>query len=229
MSVAYDYAAGLLRKLYDRHIDGGAVLDTGAFPDAERFVRAWPAIQTEALAVARDMARIPRFHEIMREQYDISANDARDWRMFIMQAYGQPFPRNLSRCPTVASIVATSPDVLSASLSFLAPGKHIPPHRGPFRGILRGYLVLSMPKRADGAPAAVLKVDGHEYRLDEGRFLLWDDTFMHEVWNDSDAVRIVLLLDIRRRGMPRLLTWLSNAVIGIVRIGIRIRGRSIPV
>jgi aspartate beta-hydroxylase len=26
-----------------------------------------------------------------------------------------------------------------------------------------------------------------------------------------------------------LLTWLSNAVIGIVRIGIRIRGRSIPV
>lgn len=119
--------------------------------------------------------------------------------------------------------------MLSASLSFLAPGKHIPPHRGPFRGILRGYLVLSMPKRTDGTPAAVLKVDGRDYRLDEGRFLLWDDTFMHEVWNDSDEVRIVLLLDIRRRGMPRLLTWLSNAVIGVVRLGIRIRGRSIPV
>ncbi|RAE01109.1 aspartyl/asparaginyl beta-hydroxylase domain-containing protein, partial [Burkholderia multivorans] len=154
---------------------------------------------------------------------------ARDWRMFIMQAYGQPFPRNLSRCPTVASIVATSPDVLSASLSFLAPGKHIPPHRGPFRGILRGYLVLSMPRRADGTPAAVLKVDGREYRLDEGRFLLWDDTFEHEVWNDSDDVRIVLLLDIRRRDMPRMLRWLSNAVIGIVRLGIRLRGGSIPV
>ncbi|MGY6241364.1 aspartyl/asparaginyl beta-hydroxylase domain-containing protein [Burkholderia ambifaria] len=229
MSVAYDYAAGLLRTLYDRHIDSGAVLDTAAFPDAERFIRAWPAIRAEALDVARDLPRIPRFHEIMREQHDISANDARDWRMFIMQAYGQPFPRNLSRCPTVESIIAASPDVLSASLSFLSPGKHIPPHRGPFRGILRGYLVLSMPKRADGTPAAVLKVDGHEYRLDEGRFLLWDDTFVHEVWNDSDEVRIVLLLDIRRRGMPRLLTWLSNAVIGIVRIGIRIRGQSIPV
>nr|WP_057927607.1 aspartyl/asparaginyl beta-hydroxylase domain-containing protein [Burkholderia ambifaria] len=229
MSVAYDYAAGLLRTLYDRHIDGGAVLDTAAFPGAERFVHAWRDIQADAFAVARDMPRIPRFHEIMREQYDISANDARDWRMFIMQAYGQPFPRNLSRCPTVASIVAASPDVLSASLSFLAPGKHIPPHRGPFRGILRGYLVLSMPKRADGTPAAVLKIDGSEYRLEEGRFLLWDDTFVHEVWNDSGEVRIVLLLDIRRPGMPRLLTWLSNAVIGIVRLGIRMRGRSIPV
>lgn len=132
MSVAYDYAASLLRMLFDRHIDGGAVLDTAAFPDAGRFVRAWTDIQAEAFAVARDMPRIPRFHEIMREQYDISANDARDWRMFIMQAYGQPFPRNLSRCPTVASIVATSPDVLSASLSFLAPGKHIPRIAGRF-------------------------------------------------------------------------------------------------
>ena len=121
MSVAYDYAAGLLRRLFDRHIDGGAVLDPAAFPDAGRFVRAWTDIQAEAFAVARDMPRIPRFHEIMREQYDISANDARDWRMFIMQAYGQPFPRNLSRCPTVASIVATSPDVLSASLSSSRP------------------------------------------------------------------------------------------------------------
>jgi hypothetical protein len=87
MSVAYDYAAGLLRRLFDRHIDGGAVLDPAAFPDAGRFVRAWTDIQAEAFAVARDMPRIPRFHEIMREQYDISANDARDWRMFIMQAY----------------------------------------------------------------------------------------------------------------------------------------------
>ncbi|MFP3562168.1 aspartyl/asparaginyl beta-hydroxylase domain-containing protein, partial [Paraburkholderia sp. SIMBA_049] len=79
--------AGLLRTLYDRHIDGSAVLDTAAFPDAVRFVGAWRDIQAEALAVARDMPRIPRFHEIMREQRDISANDARDWRMFIMQAY----------------------------------------------------------------------------------------------------------------------------------------------
>ena len=131
MSVAYDYAAGLLRTLFDRHIDGGAVLDTAVFPDTER--SSVPTdIQAEAFAVARDMPRIPRFHEIMREQYDISANDARDWRMFIMQAYGQPFPRNLSRCPTVASIVAASPDVLSASLSFLAPGKHIPRIAGRF-------------------------------------------------------------------------------------------------
>lgn len=111
--------------------------------------------------------------------------------------------------------------MLSASLSFLAPGKQVPPHRGPFRGILRGYLVLDMPKRADGAPAAVLKVDGREYRLHEGEFMLWDDTFEHEVWNDSPQVRTVLLLDIRRRDMPGGLRLLSSAIIALVRLNVR--------
>lgn len=230
MAAIYDFGARKLRDLYDRRIHCGAELDAAAlFPDAARFTGAWRAIRDEALAVSRDLSRIPRFHEIMREQAAISANDARDWRMFIMQAYGVRFPQNLGRCPTLASIVAASPDVLSASFSFLAPGKRIPPHRGPFRGILRGYLVLSMPRRADGAPAAVLKIDGRDYRLDDGQFLLWDDTFEHEVWNESDDVRIVLLLDIRRRDLPTALALLSGALIRIVRVAIRLRGGAIPV
>jgi aspartate beta-hydroxylase len=189
----------------------------------------WRTIRDEALAVAREMFRIPRFHDIMSEQAPISANDGRDWRMFIMQAYGVQFSRNLERCPALAEIVRASPDVLSASFSFLAPGKHIPPHHGPFRGILRGYLVLSMPLAPSGAPAAVLKVDRQEYRLREGEFMLWDDTFEHEAWNDSDEVRIVLLLDIRRRGLPADMRLLSEAVISMVRLGIRLRGGAIPV
>ncbi|WDD91501.1 aspartyl/asparaginyl beta-hydroxylase domain-containing protein [Burkholderia sp. FERM BP-3421] len=230
MAAFYDVGARALRTLYDRRIDAGAVLDSVTlFPDAPRFVAAWPAIRDEALAVSRDLSRIPRFHEIMREQASISANDARDWRMFIVQAYGVRFPRNLDRCPALAALLASTPDVLSASFSFLAPGKHVPAHRGPFRGILRGYLVLSMPKRADGSAAAALKIDGQEHRLDDGQFLLWDDTFEHEVWNDSEEVRIVLLLDIRRRGMSRGLTWLSAGLIRLVRIAIRLRGGAIPV
>jgi aspartate beta-hydroxylase len=226
----YDAGASLMRRVYDRRLHEAAVLDTTRyFPDAARFVANWQAIRAEALEVAASVARIPRFHEIMREQADISANDGRDWRMYIMQAYGVRFARNFARCPTLAAVVAQSPDVLSASFSFLAPGKHIPPHRGPFRGILRGYLVLSMPLDAAGRPAATLTVDGHAHRLHDGEFMLWDDSFEHEVLNASDEVRIVLLLDIRRRGMPRDMRILSNAVIALVRLGIRLRGSRIPV
>jgi aspartate beta-hydroxylase len=127
----------------------------------------------------------------MREQTAISANDGRDWRMFILKAYGTEFPHNMAVCPNLAAAVAASPEVLSASLSFLAPRKHIPVHRGPFRGVLRFYLVLWMPPAADGRPAAVLKIDSAD-----GEFLLWDDTFPPEVTNGSDEVRAVLLLDV---------------------------------
>ncbi|HBL7240478.1 TPA: aspartyl/asparaginyl beta-hydroxylase domain-containing protein [Serratia liquefaciens] len=223
MSAIYNWSVLALRRIYDRRISSSPVLDSNRlFPDAQRFTAHWQQIREEALTVAQDLRNIPRFHEIMSEQASISANDARDWRMFIMQAYGQPIARNLARCPQLAQLIASSPDVLSASLSFLAPGKQVPAHRGPFRGILRGYLVLSMPKRADGEPAAVLKVDGREYRLNEGEFMLWDDTFEHEVWNDSDQVRTVLLLDIRRRDLPRGLRILSSGIIALVRLNVRV-------
>lgn len=223
MSAIYDWSVLALRRIYDRRISSSPVLDSNRlFPDAQRFTAHWQQIREEALTVAQDLRNIPRFHEIMSEQASISANDARDWRMFIMQAYGQPIARNLARCPQLAQLIASSPDVLSASLSFLAPGKQVPAHRGPFRGILRGYLVLSMPKRADGEPAAALKVDGREYRLNEGEFMLWDDTFEHEVWNDSDQVRTVLLLDIRRRDLPRGLRILSSGIIALVRLNVRV-------
>ncbi|WP_442808480.1 aspartyl/asparaginyl beta-hydroxylase domain-containing protein [Trinickia soli] len=226
----YERGARLIRGFYDRRLHEPAVLDVARyFPDAQRFAANWQMLRAEALHVAASVARIPRFHEVMREQADISANDGRDWRMYIMQAYGVRFETNMARCPTLAALVAQSPDVLSASFSLLAPGKHIPPHRGPFRGILRGYLVLSMPRDAQGRPAVTLTVDGQPYRLQEGEFLLWDDTFEHEVNNVSDQTRIVLLLDVRRAGMPIVLRLLTRGIIVLVRCGIRLRGTKVAV
>jgi aspartate beta-hydroxylase len=201
------------------------VLDLDAhFPVGRRFAEAWRTIRDEAMAVAARLAEVPRFHEIMPEQTAISANDDRDWRMFIIKAYGVEVPENKARCPALAAIVATAPEVLSASISFMAPQKHIPAHRGPFRGVLRFYLGLSMPRLADGRPGAVLKVADQEYRLGEGEYMLWDDTYPHEAWNESDQFRAVLLLDVWRPGMPADMELFSRALISIVRAGMRIRG-----
>lgn len=201
-----------------------SVLDTeSCFPEAERFFDDWQSIRDEALSVAREIQKVPRFHELMEEQADISAQDGRDWRMFVLQAYGVPVKRNMEQCPALASLITSSPDVLSAALSFLAPGKYIPQHRGPFRGILRFYLGLSVPVTEDGSPAAVLMLDGVEHRIGNGEFLLWDDTYPHEVWNRSGEVRIALLLDIRRRDMPPDLRFLSSLIVRLIGATIRLR------
>jgi aspartate beta-hydroxylase len=225
MNLFYDQAATLIRWIYDRRIIGPPVLDLEQhFPAGGRFAEAWRTIRDEAVAVADRLTEVPRFHEIMPEQTAISANDDRDWRMFILKAYGVEVPENQARCPALAAIVATAPEVLSASISFMAPKKHIPAHRGPFRGVLRFYLGLSMPRLTDGRPGAVLKVADREYRLQDGDCMLWDDTYPHEAWNESDQVRAVLLLDVWRPGMPVDMELFSRALISIVRAGMRLRG-----
>jgi aspartate beta-hydroxylase len=225
MGFFYDQSATLIRHIYDSRIEGPPILDADRyFPEAKVFADAWREIRAEADALVARLHSVPRFHEIMREQTAISANDARDWRIFVLKAYGVTCARNMDACPRLAAIVADMPSVLSASISYMAPGKHIPAHRGPFRGVVRFYLGLSVPRRADGRPAAVLKVDGLEYRVGDGEWLLWDDTYPHEVLNDSDKVRSVLLLDVWRRDMPLDMKMFSRLLIGAAGAGVRWRG-----
>jgi len=225
MGYLYERGSDLVRQLYDWRIEGPPILTAeDHFPEAQRFAESWRAIRGEALAVAAGLGSVPRFHEIMREQAIISATDGRDWRLFILKAYGVENPRNMAACPSLAAIVGDIPDVLSASLSFMEPGKHVPPHRGPFRGVIRFYLGLMVPRLGDGRPGALLKIDGQEYRVGEGEWLLWDDTYLHEVWNGGDSVRCVLLLDVWRRQMPFDLRLLSRALVAGVGLGVRWRG-----
>jgi aspartate beta-hydroxylase len=215
----------IVRAAYNRRIVTPAVLDASAyFPASRAFAGMWEKLRCEAMAVAEGLGQIPRFHEIMAEQAPISDNDGRDWRLFILKAYGIEFPNNMAKCPLLAELVRTRPEVLSASITFLGPRKHIPQHRGPFRGVLRFYLGLSVPQAADGEPAVMMVLDGRNYRLGNGKWLLWDDTYPHEVWNESDEVRIALFLDIWRPYMPLDLWIMSKAILAITQVAILWRG-----
>jgi aspartate beta-hydroxylase len=223
-SPIYDRAIELLRGLYDRRISGPPVLDLARnFPGYRHFADAVPRLRDEALQVAQTLQAVPRFHEIMPQQASISNRDPRDWRLLIVKAYGVTVKANARRCPQLSALVAADPDVLSAALSFLGPGKQVPEHRGPFRGILRFYLGLSVPVDAQLRPGSVLTIDKTEHRIASGQSLLWDDTFAHAVRNDTDTVRIALLLDIRRRGMPWDLEVLSRILIAATGVAVRLR------
>ena len=227
MTKLYDTASDLVRRIYDLRLSGPPVLDWRLhFPRAQRFSDAWRSIRDEALALSAHLETVPRFHEIMSEQASLSAHDGRDWRVFILKAYGVEVTGHMAECPILSSLLREAPEVLSASLSFLAPMKHIPRHRGPFRGVLRFHLMLSMPIAPDGRPAAVLKIADREHRMRDGECLLWDDTYPHEVSNESDGVRIALLLDVWRPGMPADMEILSRLVVAGVQAAMTYRGVS---
>jgi aspartate beta-hydroxylase len=225
MSRFYDRASDLVRRIYEKRIDAPAILDADLdFPNSVRFVAAWQAIRDEALALR--VEKVPRFHELMPEQADISANDGLDWRMFILKAYDVEVPENMGRVPTLKRLLTECPEVKSATISFLAPHKHIPRHRGPFRGIMRFHLGLQIPKEPGGRPATIMMIDDREHRIADGECLLWDDTFPHEVMNNADQPRVALLLDVWRPRMPADMEVLSRLIVGAVQIGMRYRGVS---
>ena len=225
MSSAYDLGTGLVRRIYEKRIDAPAILDAGThFPNAAKFAAAWQDIRDEALAAKLNKA--PRFHDIMPEQADSSANDGLDWRMFVLKAYDMTVPENLARMPVLSRLLTECPEVKSAAVSFLAPHKHIPPHRGPFRGIMRFHLGLVIPKQPDGRPATIMMINHEERRIADGECMLWDDTFEHEVMNNSDQPRVALLLDVWRPQMPLDMEILSRVIVRGVQVGMRYRGVS---
>jgi aspartate beta-hydroxylase len=223
----YSAVGNAMRSIFDSRIHTPPILDPESyFPEAPSFAKSWTFIRDEALTIAGRLSTVPKFHELMRAQEPISANDGHDWRVFVLRAYGHDVRQNLDRCPATAELVGRCPSVLSASFSFLAPGKYIPPHRGPFRGIIRFHLGLSMPLGGDGRPGAILWVDGEEYRLADGDTLLWDDTFPHKVLNATSQVRVALLLDVWRSGMPADMAALSHLVVAGARLAAYLRQTS---
>ena len=59
-------------------------------------------------------------------------------------------------------------------------------------------------------------MNGQQAVWEEGKGMMFDDTYPHEVRNDTDGVRVVLFMDILRplrfRG-----SLLNDAIIGLVR------------
>jgi len=94
-----------------------------------------------------------------------------------------------------AALMREIPGMRTAMISILSPGKHILDHRGPYKGVLRYHLGLVVPEDAE---ACRIRVGEDIRHWEEGRSMVFDDTFNHEVWNDTDETRVVLFVDVLR-------------------------------
>ena len=224
MSRLYDWACDRLRSFYDARLDTPPILDRDRyFPQHRVFRENWRAIRAECLELMRDLGAVPQFHELMAEQQALSVHGNRFWRLFVLRAYGVDETRNQARLPFTTSLFKDRHEIKSVAVSFLEGHKHIPAHRGPFRGVMRYHLGLVIPSKADGSSSNRMRIDGVMHELNEGADLLWDDTYMHEVWNDSESVRAALLIDVMRPQMPLLPELLTRLVLLIVGLAVRVK------
>ncbi|NWF72821.1 MAG: aspartyl/asparaginyl beta-hydroxylase domain-containing protein [Nitrospirae bacterium] len=163
------------------------------FPWTQQLERGWEAMREECERVMQRRELIPNFQDISPEQSAITRDDK--WKTYVLYAYGVKARHNCAACPNTTAVIEQIPGMKTALFSILSGPKHIPLHRGPYKGLLRCHVGLLIP----GQPGACrIRVAGTERHWQEGGVLIFDDTFPHEVWNDTTEDRIVLFLDIVR-------------------------------
>ena len=167
-----------------------------------------PALEAETLAIKAELTALlaegADFQPYVEDDADRPRREfhglhgASSWTALYLWRDGKPVPENASRCPRTMTalekvpmthIGAKTPSVL---FSKLTPGAHIPPHRGMLNCRLIAHLPLIVP---DGC---WLRVGNETRSWQEGKLLIFDDSFEHEAKNDSGETRIVLLFDIWR-------------------------------
>ena len=168
-------------------------LDRTAFPWVTELEAQAAAIRTELNHVIQQLQDIPTFHEMSPDQARISKGD--NWRTFVFSVFGQRIHENCERCPHTAKTLDQVPGLQNAWFSILAPGYHIPPHRGPTKAVVRCHLGLVIPAQAE---RCWIRVGGETRHWQNDRCLLFDDTFEHEVRNDTSEARVVLFIDVDR-------------------------------
>lgn len=123
-------------------------------------------------------------------------NHSRNWVGFHLYAHGEPVREHLSQCPKTAEALALVDAVNipglcpNAMFSALAPGAHIPPHTGETNARLVAHLPLVVPEKCHFR----VGYDWKQWR--EGKCWVFDDTIEHEARNDSDRLRVILMLDV---------------------------------
>ncbi len=174
-----------------------AVLGAEHFPWADEFRARWPKMRAELEQQLENRASIPRFQDISPDQYKISPDD--QWRTFVFCGFGHKSELASELCPETAAALALVPKLESAFFSILAPGKHVPRHHGVTKGMVRCHLGLKVPEDSDHCFMNLDSESGTERcEWKEGDVLFFDDTYKHEVWNDTDEERVVLLFDFER-------------------------------
>lgn len=194
--------ASRLRRFVDRRIirlqkgeERPAFYDVDAdFPALRKIDENYDTIREELLAVMPRTNVIPRYHEIDPYQEEVSAGTDEAWRILYLYLVGSPIQPNQALCPRTIEIIRSIPNVMDAFFSILEPKKCVPAHRGTTMANLRYHTAFIVPE--NNPPTIRVKDSFHTWK--ERTSVFFDDSLEHEVMNESDGPRVVLIVDVWR-------------------------------
>lgn len=175
-----------------------ALIDQQHFPELKILEDDWQVIRDEALALYENG------HIAVKDDLPASSfyKDNR-WTSFYLKVYDADIPSARELAPKTLALIDSVPGMNLALFACLNPGKKLNRHHDPFAYTVRYSLGLSTPN----ADNCGLVVNGENYQWQDGEGVLFDETFLHRAYNQSDQPRIILMTDIDR---PLKLKWVQR-------------------
>lgn len=135
--------------------------------------------------------------------------DAGQWNVYYLYQLGRKVEEHCRRCPQTTQILDSITGLASTGLvyfSVLTEGTHITPHCGPTNTRLRCHLGLIVPQ------GCRMRVGEETRSWEEGKCLIFDDSFEHEVWNSAQQARVVLVLDVWHPQLTTAERWALSQI-----------------
>lgn len=169
------------------------------FPQLKLLQDNWETIRDEALAL------YGQGHIAIKNDLPGSSfyKDNR-WKSFYLKIYDNDIPSAKALAPKTHALINQIPGMNLALFAVLMPGKRLTQHHDPFAFSLRYSLGLSTPN----SEKCGLMVNGEHYIWRDGDSVLFDETYIHSAYNDTDIPRVILMTDVDRPMRLAPVQWL---------------------
>ena len=195
--VPFNIPAYLLSKVPNSHR-----LDISHFPELKVFEENWEDIRDEAAALYEN-----GFITVKDDLPASSFYKNNRWTSFYLKSFDNDIPSAYELAPKTMALIDSVPNMSMALFACLNPGKTINGHHDPFAFTLRYSLGLVTPNHEDSG----IMVNGEHYQWKDGESIIFDETYFHYAYNNTDKPRIILMTDVER---PLRFGWLQRAYVG---------------
>ena len=130
----------------------------------------------------------------VKENEDLLHDGQWNWASFILKGNKQQHFINM--CPKTVAALGSVPRLMQSTpfgfafFSTLKAKGIIKPHYGPCNLRIRCHFPLIVPQGDCG-----IKIGGQTLKWKVGEPIFFDDCYEHEVWNNTNESRVVLLFD----------------------------------
>ncbi|XP_055364049.1 aspartyl/asparaginyl beta-hydroxylase isoform X3 [Betta splendens] len=163
--------------------------ETGYTDLVKMLERNWKTIRDEALAMMDQNTGV-----FMPEEENL--RERGEWGQYTLWQQGKKVGNSCQGVPKTCSLMERYPEATGCKrgqikFSVMQPGTHVWPHTGPTNCRLRMHLGLVIPKHG-----CRIRCTNQTREWEEGKVLIFDDSFEHEVWQEADSFRLIFIVDV---------------------------------